>query len=114
MSYLSYDYFTRKQCNAIYSAFKSGKLTPPKDCRGKVKKPSFIYRYENASRFMGMSLTKDERLFNCQLAALGEVIRLIFTDEFAKAQSILDCSEPNFIWKLLPEGVEPKKMWKVV
>ena len=109
MRYLSYDYFTRKQCNLLYKVFKRGQLIPPKDCRGKVKHPGFVYRYEGCSRYCGFYLSKEEELFNCQLAALREVIRHYCEGDFIGAQAILDCEDSSFLWNYLPEGAEPKK-----
>lgn len=74
MAYGSYDYFTRKQCNVLYKAFKRGELIPPKDCRGKVKRAGFVYRYENQRRYCGFYLSKEQDLTNCQLAALREAV----------------------------------------
>ena len=114
MSYRSYDYFTRKQCNLLYKAFKRGQLVPPKDCRGKIKHPGFVYRYEGCSRYCGFYLSEEENLFNCQLAALREVIRLVCENKIDAAQAILNCEDSNFLWNYLPQGFNPKKMWKVI
>ena len=114
MSYRSYDYFTRKQCNLLYKVFKRGQLTPPKDCRGKVKHPGFVYNFENRSRYCGFYVSTEEDLFNCQLAALRETIRYICEGDLEKAQKVLNAEDEVFLYNYLPHGVEPKKMWKVV
>ena len=114
MSYGSYDYVTRKQCNVIFKAFKRGQLTPPKDCRGKVKREGFVYRYEGVSRRCGFYLDKDEDLLNCQLEAVREVCSAICNGELDKAQAILDGEDETFNWNYLPPDVEPSKMWRVV
>lgn len=114
MTYGSYYYFTRKQCNVVFKAFKRGQLVPPKDCRGKVKKPGFVYRYENQHRYCGFYLTKDEELANCQLAAVREVCSLVCNGEYDKAQRILNGEDESFNWNHLPQGVEPSKMWRTI
>lgn len=114
MGYLSYDYFTRKQCNLLYKVFKSGQLEPPKDCRGKVKHPGFVYRYENCSRYCGFYLSKEEELLNCQLEALREVISCVCENNFERAQSILNCEDEFIRFNYLPQGVEPRKFWRSV
>ncbi len=114
MSYMSYDYFTRKQCNLLYKLFKQGKLVPPKDGRGKVKHPGFVYRYEGCSRYCGFNVSINEQLFNCQIAALREVISCVFKDEFEEAQSILAGTNNLFNYNWLPDSIPAKKMWKQV
>lgn len=114
MAYGSYDYFTRKQCNVLYKAFMRGELVPPRDCRGKVKRPGFVYRYENQSRYCGFHLGIDEQLANCQLAALREAVSRLCKGDREGAQRILDAEDEGFNWGYLPQGVEPRKMWKAV
>ncbi len=114
MSYGSYKYFTRKQCNLLYKCFKRGQLTPPKDCRGKIKSPGFVYRYENQSMFCGFHLSIEEKLINSQIGILEEVISCICANDFDRAQAILNCEDEAALHDWLPEGVDPKKFWKVV
>lgn len=114
MAYGSYDYFTRKQCNLLFKAFKRGELVPPKDCRGKVKREGFVYRFEGQSRYCGFYLDKDQELVNCQLAALREAISKLCGGDREGAQRILDGEDECFNWNYLPQGVEPKKMWRAV
>lgn len=113
MSYGSWNTFTRKQCNVLYKAFKRGELTPPKDCRGKVKKPGFVYNYEDAHWRHGMYLTREEDLFNGQLGILQLVVGLVIAGDYEQAQSWLDGTHDD-IYSWMPEWVEPSKMWKVV
>ena len=112
MSYSSYKYFTRKQCNVIYKAFKNGQLTPPKDCRGKVKREGFVYNYEGASFRHGFNLSKENKLFNGQILTLETVVGLICKGEYEEAQLVLDGK--LYFRDHFPEWVEPEKMWKVV
>lgn len=114
MAYGSYDYFTRKQCNLLFKAFKRGELVPPRDCRGKVKREGFVYRFEGQSRYCGFHLTADEMLVNCQLAALREAIGKLLNGDKEGAQAVLDGRDEKFNWAWLPQGVEPKKMWRAV
>lgn len=112
--YTGYSYFTRKQCNIIYRAFKEGKLTPPKDARGKQKRPGFVYDFEGKGLRYGMFLELDDVLFNCQYAALDKVVGLIISKDYEKAQAILDGKDESFNDNYLPVSVETKKMWKRV
>ena len=114
MAYTNYSYFTRKQCNVLYGAFKRGELVPPKDCLGKVKKPSFVYRYEHQHYLHGMRLSKDEILVNSQLAALEETIKRFRNGDVEGAQRVLNVEDEEFVWGWLPEGVEPQKFWRSV
>ena len=114
MSYMSYSCITRKQCNVIYRAFKLGQLVPPKDCRGKVKSPGFIYRYECRSYYEGFRLHDDEKLLNAQLNAISEIVGLIISGKFEEAQKLFNCEDELFNSKYIPEGVSPKKFWKAV
>lgn len=114
MAYRSYDYFTRKQCNLLYKTFMRGQLVPPKDCRGKVKRPGFVYRYENCSRYLGMYISPEQELFNCQMGVLREVISCICKGDLERAQALLNCEDEWMLFNYLPEGVEPKKFWKSV
>lgn len=114
MAHMSYDYFTRKQCNLLFKAFKRGELVPPKDCRGKVKRDGFVYRFENQSRYCGLRLGADELLINCQLAALREAVSKLCSGDAEGAQRILDGKDEGFNWNYLPEGVKPSKMWRAV
>ena len=114
MSHMSYDYFTRKQCNVLFKAFKRGELTPPRDCRGKVKREGFVYRYENQSRYCGLHVTPDEELVNCQLAALREAVSRLCKGDREGAQRVLDGKDEGFNWQNLPNGVVPEKMWRAV
>lgn len=115
MSYYSgYSFFTRKQCNIIYRSFKEGSIIPPCDARGKMKRCGFVYDYEGCATRHGMFLSVDDMLFNCQYMALSTVVGLIISKEYDKAQSILDGKDEDFNLCWLPEGVEPKKMWKRV
>lgn len=114
MAYGSYDYFTRKQCNLLFKAFKRGQLTPPKDCRGKVKRAGFVYRFEGQTRYCGWHLTPEQNLINCQLAALRETIGRLCSGDVEGAQKVLDGEDEGFNWGHLPNGVEPRKMWRAV
>lgn len=119
-----YAYITRGQCNAIYKAFKQGQLTPPKDCRGKVKRPGFVYRYEGETtgHYPHMVANTARRveennrafLLNCQVAAIKTVAACIFEGRLEEAQMVLDGQHEGFNWDWLPSGVEPAKMWRVV
>lgn len=113
MAYGSYDYFTRKQCNVLFKAFKNGELVPPKDCRGKVKREGFVYRYEGQRRYCG-KLDADQQLVNCQLAALRKAISKLCDGDKDGAQAVLDGKDEGFNWAWLPNGVEPSKMWRAV
>ena len=114
MACRSYDYFTRKQCNVLFKAFKRGQLVPPKDCRGKVKRAGFVYRYENQYRYCGFYLTKDEELVNSQLAVLREAVSRLCSGDAAGAQKVLDVEDEGFNYDYLPSWCEPKKFWKQV
>lgn len=114
MSYLSDSYFTRKQCNILYKAFKNNELIPPKDCRGKVKSPGFVYSYEGRHCYCGMQLTKDEMLSNFQLSALAAVIRRYLDGNIEQAQAIFDLHMPAFLMDKIPEGVALNQLWKSV
>ena len=115
MSYYSgYSYFTRKQCNIIYRAFKEGKLTSPKDARGKQKRPGFVYDFEGEGFRHSMFLELDDALFNCQYVALSAVVGLIISKDYEKAQAILNGEDADFNLSWLPSGMSPKKMWKRV
>lgn len=115
MSYYSdYSYFTRKQCNIIYRAFKEGKIAPPKDARGKQKRMGFVYDFEGEGFRYGMFLDEDNCLFNCQYMALYTVVGLIISKDYEKAQAILDGEDADFNKSWLPVSIEPKKMWKRV
>lgn len=114
MAYGSYDYFTRKQCNVLFKAFKRGEITPPRDCRGKVKRYGFVYRFEGQSRYCGFYLDNDQKLVNCQLAALREAVSRICSGDFEGAQSVLDGADDDFNFNHLPKGVKPQKMWRSV
>jgi hypothetical protein len=116
MAYTTYNHFTRKQCNVLFKAFKSGDLTPPKDCRGKVKRPGFVYGYEGRGIWHGMYLDKDEHLFNGQLLTLMDCVGLVIEGNLEKAQAMLDGEVGDSSDKIrhFPDWVEKKKMWKAV
>ena len=113
MAYTTYSYFTRKQCNVLFKAFKRGDLTPPKDCRGKVKRPGFVYDYEGCGIYRGWYLDMDQRQFNGQLMTLMHIVGLVIDGELEKAQAFLDGTTKDMYW-FFPDEIEPKKMWKVV
>ena len=112
MSYMGDGYFTRKQCNILYKAFKNNELTPPKDYRGKVKSPGFVYSYEGRHYYCGMRLTADEMLSNFQLSALNAVIKRYLNGDIEEAQAIFDLHMPAFLIDKIPEGVSLNKLWK--
>lgn len=112
--YTGYSYFTRKQCNIIYRAFKEGKLTPPNDARGKQKRMGFVYDYEGERIRHGFYMSDDDMLFNCQYAALSAVVGLIISKDYGEAQAILNGEDADFNLNWLPSGMSPKKMWKRV
>lgn len=115
MSYYSgYSYFTRKQCNIIYRAFKEGKLTPPNDARGKQKRMGFVYDYEGEHTRHGFYMSEEDELFNCQYVALSTVVGLIVSKDYEKAQALLDGEDEAFNRNYMPSGMSPKKMWKRV
>lgn len=114
MSYGGYSYFTRKQCNVIFKAFKRGVLKPPRDCRGRVKREGFVYGFEGRGFRHGFHLDRDEELLNTQIAALNKVCSLVCEGEHAKAQAILDGVDEQFNHDWLPVGVAPEKMWRSV
>lgn len=111
--YSGYQTFTHKQCGIIYRWFMGGQLVPPKDGSGRAKRPGFVYDYEGAA-FRHGSLDGDDELHNCQLAALGVVIRNGLAGRYAEAQAVLDGADEAFNHDWLPTGVEPQKMWKHV
>lgn len=114
MAYGSYDYFTRKQCNVLFKAFKRGELIPPRDCKGRVKREGFVYRFEGQSRYCGFYLDSDQELVNCQLAALREAVSRICHGDLEGAQKVLDGADDDFNSHHLPESVKPQKMWRSV
>ena len=81
---------TSKSPSSRDACWRSGELTPPKDCRGKVKRPGFVYRYENQHRYCGFHVTKEEDLINCQLAALREAVSRLCSGDAEGAQRVLD------------------------
>lgn len=112
--YTGYRYFTRKQCNIIYRAFKEGKLVPPNDARGKQKRMGFVYDFEGERFRHGFYMREEDVLFNCQYMALSTVVGLVISKDYEKAQAILDGTDANFNLHYLPAGMSPKKMWKRV
>lgn len=116
MSYTTYTYFTRKQCNVLFKAFKRGQLTPPRDCRGKVKRPGFVYDYEGCCFRRGMNHDKDRELFNGQLLTLMECVGLVIDGKLEEAQAMLngEVSDSYDDIRHFPSWVEREKMWKVV
>lgn len=116
MAYTTYTYFTRKQCNVLFKAFKRGELTPPRDCRGKVKREGFVYRYEGCGYIRGMYRSADELLFNGQLLTLIDCVGLVIDGKLDEAQALLDGEviDSHGDIRHFPEGTDPRKMWKVV
>ena len=116
MSYTSYTYSTRNQCNELFKAFKNGELTPPKDCRGKVKRPGFVYDYEGRGLWRGMYLDKEQHLFNGQLLTLMDCVGLVIDGKLEEAQAMLngEVRDSYDDIKHFPDWVEREKMWKVV
>lgn len=112
--FASYDYITRKQCNVIYKAFKQGKLTPPKDGRGRVKRPGFVYDYEYARFRCGFYPSDDDQIYNFQVAAIREIVGLIIKGDYAKAQDVLDVRDEDFNRGWMPSSTDKRKMWKLV
>ena len=112
MSYRGYQTITRKQCNVLYGAVKRGELNPPRDCRGKEKKPSFVYRFQDAAPYEGMFLKDEEVLYNVQWQAINSCVDRFLSGNVEGAQMLLDAEDADFIAARLPKCFDARKFWK--
>ena len=108
---------SRKECSNIYRAFKQGILEPPYNPKGYRERYGFIYRFENAVRYIpGVNahdeLTDTEHFWNAQLDTITEINRCLMFGYYKRAQILLDGKDWHWLAMHFPVGVVFDYVWK--